>query len=102
MYLLAAGECDANTVAAVVGELFETAYLLAEPQGHPILPHLINQRVDDFEVDECKKPRPLVDDGDSNAKRGKDRSVFQADHTGPNDDDGARNFFEAKDIVAGG
>ena len=47
---------DTNPLAAFVAEPFQTADLFAEPQGHAVLPHLIDQRVDHFVILEGEQP----------------------------------------------
>ena len=90
-----------NLLALATVQPLEAADLLAESQRHAVLPHLVDQRIDDLEVDEAQQSRPLVDHGDPDAERGENGRVLEADDACADDNQRARQFLQGQDLVAG-
>ena len=99
--MFAARQRNPDPFAAVIGEPFKTANFLTKLQGHAVLPYWVDQRIDNLVIDESEQAWPFIDNGNAHAQRGEDLAVFQPDDTGANDDDGAGQFLEVQNVVAG-
>ena len=73
----------------------------SEAKGHAPLPHLVEQLVHDFAIQELQGPVPAIHDRDLDTQGCEHRRVFDADHASAHHDHGARQTFEAHDLVAG-
>jgi len=65
-----------------------------------VVAHLMHQFVDNFAIEEFKRALASVDDGYVDAKGGKHRRVFDADHTATDNDHAARYFRNVENLVA--
>ena len=98
--VLARGEVDQALAVRVPGDL-DLRDGVAAAEHDVALPHLVDQLVDDFLVEELERPRPLIDHRHLHAERGEHRRVLDADHAGADDDHRPRQLVEAEDRVGG-
>ena len=84
---LAALQIDAHPLTGTVLVCFHVRHGFTEPERQAVLPHVIDQRVDQFIVDERQQTLALVDQGDAHTERGENGRIFAVDHTGADDGD---------------
>ena len=73
---------------------------LAEAESDALLPHLVDQFVDDLRVAELEQALVAVDERDLDAELGEHRRVLDADDARADHRDRARQFRQADDVVA--
>src|SRR5712671_5349832 len=73
--------------------------LLAQAKDGPELAQLEGEALDDFAIDKLQQGGPQVKDRDLHAQSCKHGRVFNADNAGAHDNQLARNFFEAVDLI---
>ena len=95
---LAALELDRRASDALAA--VDLLHGLAEAEGDALLPHLVDQFVDDLRVAELEQALVTVDERDLDAEFGEHRRVFEADHAGADHRDRSRELGQADDVVA--
>ena len=79
----------------------DAAYIFAHPKCDTLLPHVIDQRVDDLVIDKGQQAFIDFDQGHARAQRGKHTSIFTADHSAADHGQGFGQMIQLKQAIAG-
>ena len=82
------------------GRLFDALDFFAEAEGDAGVAEVVAERLDDFAVGELEQAIAFFDERDADAEDGEHAGVFDADDAAADDDERARQRFQAEDLVA--
>ena len=83
-----------------VGPEFDRRQRRAEPQRDVAVAQVMDEFLDQFAIDEIEESRTRLDQRHRDVERVKDRRVFDADDTGADDGQAARQLGKFDDVVA--
>ena len=70
-------------------------------KGHSVIPHRMNEFVNDFGIQEFQRPPACIHQRHVDAEGSKHRGIFETDHPCAHDDHGSRKAFQTHHFITG-